>query len=107
VPDPQQLQIDVPAEVEVGVPADFASLWHTPSTFVIDFVALKRPPQTVRDEDTGDVSNVVPGRVVSRVRIPPAQVFELAKALTTQLDAWEKETGRQATDDGPGPDDPR
>jgi hypothetical protein len=93
---PQSLEIDVPADVEIGVPADFASLWHTPATFVIDFVALKRPPQNVRDDDTGDVTSVVPGRVVSRVRIPPAQVFELAKALTTQLDAWEKETGRTA-----------
>jgi hypothetical protein len=29
--------------------------------------------------------------VVSRVRIPPSQVFELMKALEQQLSAWEKE----------------
>ena len=39
---------------------------------------------------------VVPARVVSRIRIPPDQVFELAKALTQQLEFWERETGRRA-----------
>ena len=34
-------------------------------------------------------------RVVSRIRIPPEQVFELAKALTQQLEFWEQETGRR------------
>ena len=29
------------------------------------------------------------------VRIPPQQVFELAKALTQQLEFWEQETGRR------------
>jgi len=38
---------------------------------------------------------IVPARVVSRVRIPPEQVFELAKALTQQLEFWEQETGRR------------
>jgi hypothetical protein len=32
-------------------------------------------------------------RVVSRVRIPPAQVFELMKALEKQLTQWEASTG--------------
>jgi hypothetical protein len=35
---------------------------------------------------------------VSRVRIAPEQVFELAKALTIQLEAWELETGRKKPD---------
>ncbi|GAA4830124.1 hypothetical protein GCM10023221_02060 [Luteimicrobium xylanilyticum] len=103
MPETQQLQIDVPDDVEVGVPADFASLWHTPSTFVIDFVALKHPPQPNVDEATGEAHPLVSGRVVTRVRIPPEQVFELAKALTTQLDAWERETGRRAEGSAPGP----
>jgi hypothetical protein len=102
VPESQQLQIDVPDEVEVGLPADFASLWHTPATFVIDFVALKHPPQPAVDEVTGEAHPLVSGRVVTRVRIPPEQVFELAKALTTQLDAWERETGRRADGSRPG-----
>lgn len=35
----------------------------------------------------------VPTRIVSRVRIPPSQVFELMKALEQQLSAYEKEIG--------------
>ncbi|GAB4086165.1 hypothetical protein GCM10028784_27950 [Myceligenerans cantabricum] len=89
----QEFQIDVPDEMETGVPADFASVWHTPTSFVLDFIAVKQPPSPSTDPDTGEVRNVVvPGKVASRVRIPPQQVFELAKALTMQLDAWEKET---------------
>jgi hypothetical protein len=97
VPDeiPQEFQIDVPDDMETGVPADFASVWHTPTSFVLDFIAVKQPPSPTTDPDTGEVTNVVvPGRVVSRVRIPPQQVFELAKALTMQLDAWENESGK-------------
>ncbi|GAB3086971.1 hypothetical protein GCM10027054_07990 [Isoptericola nanjingensis] len=91
-----KFKIDVPAELEGGVPADFASLWHTSTSFVIDFVAATKPPQPVTDPDTGAVTGrVVPGKVVSRVRIPPQQVFELARALTQQLDAWERETGKK------------
>lgn len=90
---PQEFQIDVPDEMETGVPADFASVWHTPTSFVLDFIAVKQPPSPQKDPETGEVTNVVvPGKVASRVRIPPQQVFELAKALTMQLDAWEKET---------------
>lgn len=91
-----KFKIDVPTDLEGGVPADFASLWHTSTSFVIDFVAATKPPQPVTDPDTGTVTGrVVPGRVVSRVRIPPQQVFELARALTQQLDAWERETGKK------------
>jgi hypothetical protein len=90
---PQEFQIDVPDEMETGVPADFASVWHTPTSFVLDFIAVKQPPSPQNDPETGEVRNVVvPGKVASRVRIPPQQVFELAKALTMQLDAWEKES---------------
>lgn len=35
---------------------------------------------------------VINCRVVSRVRIPPAQMFELMKVLERQLTAWEQET---------------
>ncbi|ROS74596.1 DUF3467 domain-containing protein [Cellulomonas sp. PhB143] len=90
----RNFQIELPPECEAGVPADFASLWHTPSSFVIDFVAMKSPPSLKNDPDTGEGVMTTPVKVVSRVRIPPDQVFELASALTKQLDAWEKERAR-------------
>ncbi len=91
---PRQFEIELPPEVVHGSYAGFANVWHTLDVFVMDFVALARPPQQTTDADGAPVT-VVPGRVVQRVRIPPHQVFELAKALTQQLEFWEQETGRR------------
>jgi hypothetical protein len=92
---PRQFEIDLPPEVIPGSYADFANVWHTPTVFVMDFVTLAQPPREDVDAETGDRVAVVPARVVSRIRIPPEQVFELAKALTQQLEFWEQETGRR------------
>jgi hypothetical protein len=58
-------------------------VWHSKDVFVLDFAVLSQPitPQQLQS------------RVVSRVRIPPSQVFEIMKALEQQLSAWEKERG--------------
>jgi hypothetical protein len=95
---PQQIprahQIELPPEHVVGVPADFASVWHTPESFVIDFLAARGPAQ-VSDHDGEPL--VVQDLVVSaRVRMPPTHVIELMKALERQLSTWETETGRRA-----------
>ena len=91
---PHAHQIDLPAEHVVGVPADFASVWHTPESFVIDFLAT-RGPATVTEHEGEPV--VVQDLVVStRVRMPPTHVIELMKALERQLSIWETETGRRA-----------
>ena len=90
---PVQFQVDVPPEVEAGVPADFANIWHTRTSFVIDFAVPKGPPRLVEEAEGRHA--VVGARVVARVRIPPEQAFEVARALTQQLDQWERETGRR------------
>ncbi|WP_431802890.1 DUF3467 domain-containing protein [Microbacterium sp. bgisy203] len=92
---PRQFEIELPPEAVTGSYADFANVWHTQDVFVMDFVSLARPPQAGSDAD-GNPVTIVPGRVVQRVRIPPQQVFELAKALTQQLEFWEQETGHRA-----------
>lgn len=92
---PRQFEIDLPPEIIPGNYADFANVWHTPTVFVMDFVTLAQPPREDTDPETGEHIAVVPARVVSRIRIPPEQVFELAKALTQQLEFWEQETGRR------------
>jgi len=84
----QRIQIKLPAELAGGVFADFVRAWHTSDAFVLDFSTLTEPP---RNEE-GQV--VLDATVVSRVRIPPPQVFELMKALEQQLSAWEKESGK-------------
>jgi hypothetical protein len=85
----QHLQIKLPAEKSGGVYADFVRAWHTKDAFVLDFVSMNEPPRAEDDKVILDAS------VVSRVRIPPSQVFELMKALEQQLSAWEKETGKR------------
>lgn len=92
---PQFFQIELSKKILPGTFADFASIWHTPNVFVMDFVALAQPPQPQDDPETGKPRVLIPGQIVSRIRIPPEQVFEMAKALTQQLEAWEQETGRR------------
>ena len=96
---PRQFEIDMPPKAVAGSYADFANVWHTTDVFVMDFVSLVRPPHEGVDAE-GNRITVVPGQVVQRVRIPPEQVFELAKALTQQLEFWERETGRRSSDSG-------
>ena len=83
--------MNLPTELTAGVYADFVRAWHTNDAFVLDFANLVEP---VRAEEDAVLLNAT---VVSRVRIPPAQVFELMKALEQQLSAWEKETGKRQT----------
>jgi len=81
--------MNMPPDQAGGVYADFVRAWHTQDAFVLDFASLVEP---VRTEDDAVLLNAT---VVSRVRIPPAQVFELMKALEAQLSSWEKETGKR------------
>lgn len=80
--------MDFPAELLPGVFTDLASVWHTADMFVLDFLTITQPIQ----EDASDPEhpvNVITARAVVRVRFPPSQVFEIAKALTQQLEQWE------------------
>ena len=83
-----RVEFSITPEMEVGVYASFANLWHDNDVFTIDFTAVTQPPQPAED-DLGQAYVRVQGRVVARVRIPPNQVFELMKALELQLSAWE------------------
>ena len=93
------LQIEVPEAMRVGVPADLASVWHTPETLVIDFLSVVEPP---RADDQGRAT--LPVTVAARVRMPPTHVIELMRALEAQLSAWEIETGRLPAVEPPHPD---
>jgi hypothetical protein len=89
------IAVSVPAEQEVGVFADFAGIWHTPNTFVLDFLSLTSPgPQLQQVDPQGEVVGALPARVAARVRIPAEQVFQIIAALQQQADQWLQETGR-------------
>jgi hypothetical protein len=98
VPQEFQMQMQLPPEHEVGVFSDYASVWHTPNTFVLDFMAIKLPPHPAVDSATGlaipGSPAIMEARVAARVRIPSEQIFPLIQALQTQGDAWLAESGR-------------
>jgi hypothetical protein len=87
---PTNLSINLPPEHAEGHYADFAHVWHNQETFILDFVAMVSPPQVESGPQGGQVANIQ-GQVVTRVRIPAEQVWEVMKALQAQLGAWEAE----------------
>jgi hypothetical protein len=94
---PLQLQMNLQSTEEIGIFADFANVWHTPNTFVLDFLAIKQPPHPVVDasgQPVAGAGGVLEARVAARVKIPSEQVFPLIQALQAQGDAWLGEQGR-------------
>lgn len=81
VSEEQQAHLHIPDDRVEGTYADFVSVWHSRDVFVLDFAVLSQPTTPAQ----------LSARVVSRVRIPPTQVFEIMKALEQQLTAWENE----------------
>ena len=92
---PTQFAITVPPEQAGGQFADVVSLWHTPNTFVLDFLSIQQLPRPVTGQDGAVTHLVVDAIVASRVRIPPEQVFRLIGALQAQGEQWLQETGRE------------
>lgn len=84
------LDIELPPQNIEGHYADFANIWHNQETFILDFAAMAGPP-IVGPNDQGQVVANIPCQVVTRVRIPAAQVWEVMKALQAQLGMWENE----------------
>jgi hypothetical protein len=56
----------------------------TRDDFTVDFAALQFPP---------DDESPQPARVVSRVRLPAAAMFELMTAINERMSAYEAEWG--------------
>ncbi len=83
------IQIEIPPEMEVGTYADAVVVWSSRYGFTLDFVAPVQPTPAV-DEHGNHVSRQ---RVGARVRIPPAVIFPLMRALNEQLERFEREYG--------------
>ncbi len=80
----------VPEEVEAGVYANAVSVWHTPTDFTMDFLVHVTGAAPVALPD-GSETLAPRMRAVARVKLPPAQIFELMKALERQLSMFEEE----------------
>ncbi|HEX3707526.1 MAG TPA: DUF3467 domain-containing protein [Mycobacteriales bacterium] len=86
--EPQpQIAIHVPEDLQAGEYANMALVWHTPFDFTLDFAVLQ--PTT-----TGpDGQQVVPARVVARVKFPPSQIFQLLQAINANMTNYEAAYG--------------
>jgi len=89
---PLQIQMNMPPEKAAGSYASFAGVWQDNDGFVLDFAVTTQPPVPATD-DSGNQIMVLGAEVVSRVRIPPNQAWELMKALNDQLGKWEAAKG--------------
>jgi type II secretory pathway component HofQ len=95
-----QIAVNVPPEAEAGVFADLAAVWHTPNTFVLDFLSVTSPPGEQQIVPDGPVVPVLQAKVASRVRVPAEQVFMIINALQAQADQWLEETGKSQAPEG-------
>lgn len=90
-PQPAEFRLQVPDDLAAGVYSNIVAVWHTPYEFTLDF-AVMQPGELVAD-DEGNQRPVIPARVVARVKIPPAQVFELMQALSKNERIYEERLG--------------
>jgi len=84
--------LQVPDALEAGVYSNLIAVWHTPHEFTLDFAVIL-PTQMVTPTEGGGPVPVTPARVVSRVKIPPAAVFELMRALSQNEHLYEEHIG--------------
>lgn len=80
-----QVEIRVPPDLEGGSYSNFVGVWHTPHEFTIDFCSTQ--PNNPGEELK--LSAVA----VSRVKLPPSLVFDVLRALSDNLDKYEKTFG--------------
>jgi len=99
-PTPPQIAVNLPPEQEIGVFADFAAVWHNPTSFVIDFLSVVAPTGPQRLEPDGPTVPVMSARVAARVRIPAEQIFRVIGALQEQADQWLAQSGKSEPPEG-------
>jgi hypothetical protein len=91
-----RMQVNLPVTQEVGVYADFANVWNTPNTFIIDFMSVAQPESPALDNQGSPLDfDILQAVISARVRIAPEQIFMLADALNRQGKAWLAATGRR------------
>jgi len=78
-----RFDIEIPDDLQAGAYANLLNVWHTPYEFTLDFAVI----QQAQPREDGE--QVVPARVVSRVRIPTGIMFEVLKALNRNLAKYE------------------
>lgn len=83
--------MELPDELAAGAYSNVVGVWHTPYEFTLDFGVLLPGPVMVAEGD--QTVQVIPARIVSRIKIPPAVVFELMRALSQNETLYETNFG--------------
>ena len=96
-PPNTRLRIEIAPETEVGVYANFVSIWHDADTFTLDFVAVTRQPTPSRglDDRTARARCAGPRRQSSSgAAVPGLRDYEGARAAADCLRAGACQAGR-------------
>lgn len=80
-----ELHFLVPDDLGGGTYANVLNVWHTAYEFTLDFGVME--PAAAPPDAGAPVQ--VPVRLVSRVRIPVTLLFEVLKALNTNMSSYE------------------
>jgi hypothetical protein len=88
-PQPVQLAVHVPPELQTGRYANLLGVWHTAHEFTLDF-SVTMP---VTPADDSGAPPMVPCEVVARVKVAPSLVFELMRALNENMTGYEQAYG--------------
>lgn len=81
-----QVNIELPEDIAEGTYSNMAIIAHSQSEFVLDFIRM--------------VPNVPKAKVKSRIILTPSHAKRLLKALTDNIDRYEKQHGTVVEDDG-------
>ena len=89
--------MQVPEDLQGGVYANMAGVWHTAYEFTLDFAVLQPPTSDA------DGNPIAPARVVARVKFPPSQIFQLLQAINGNMTMYEQQYGAIAEPGSPSP----
>ena len=84
------MQFTVPDDLTGGTYANHVVVWHTFHEFTLDFSVAPTVPAEVTDE-SGNV--VIPSQVVARIKVPHSVIFEIARAISTNVNEYEQSFG--------------
>jgi hypothetical protein len=87
--DPRDVELELPPDLEGGVYANVLSAWHSPHEFTLDF-GVMHPLEPVGGTD---LEREVAGRVVGRIRIPLALMFNFIREMNSSLTNYEQRYG--------------
>jgi hypothetical protein len=89
--DRYPIELHLPPAHQAGVYANRLIVWHTVTEFTLDF-AVAEPP---RPSDPDDPASplISQAHVVARVKIPPAIVFDVIRAVHANMGKYEAEWG--------------